>query len=139
MTVTHGNQPLITGRRIFNGNFLDSDDALADFPASRLTDGITSWQAGFATGTGEAIYDCGQSVSARMLSIVRHNLAEVSATLSVHYSAVGVGGPWTSFASITPTDNSPAGVLAAEVTARYWRVTVTGHTATAYIGDLTVS
>lgn len=139
MTVTHGKQPLLTGPRILSEAFIHSDDALVDFPAARLTDGITSWQGGFAVSTGEVVYDLGSVRAARMLAIARHNLGSVGATLTAQYSATGTAGPWTTFASITPPDDSPAGVLVTEVSARYWRITITGHTGAAYVGDLTVA
>src|SRR5690554_1605672 len=122
MTVTHGKQPLLTGPRILSETFIDSDDALVNFPAARLTDGITSWQAGFDVGAGEVIYDLGASKAARMIAIARHNLAAVGATLTVYHSSTGTSGPWTSFGSLTPADDSPTGVLLTEVSARYWRV-----------------
>lgn len=139
MTVTHGKQPLLTGPRILSEADIHSNDALADFPAARLTDGITSWQAGFAIGDGEVIYDLGASKAARMIAIARHNLGSVGATLTVYHSSTGTSGPWTSFGSLAPADDSPTGVLVTEVSSRYWRVVLSGHSAAAYIGDLTVS
>lgn len=136
MTVSHGNQPLMAFGNVLKGVTAASDDAEVSYPADRLADGVTAWQAGFATGNGEVIWDLGSAVAVDAAAIAEHNLGAEGATITVYYSDTGTSGPWTQVLTQSPSNDKPALWQFTSVTKRYWRVTFTGHSSTVYIGDL---
>ncbi len=83
------------------------------------------------TGTSAILdFDCGSSKTANSMALAAHNLSSFSAIVTLYSSTDG--SSWTSLQSATPSDNSALGFRFPAVSARYWRLAVTGLTA----GDL---
>lgn len=68
--------------------------------------------------------DAGSNVSVGYVGIAAHDLGDVSASVTVAYSTNN--STWVTVDSLSPTDNSPIMFLFKPVSARYWRISVTG-------------
>jgi hypothetical protein len=71
--------------------------------------------------------DAGVSVSVNYCGIAAHELGSKSATVTVQYSTDN--SSWTTLDSSSPTDDSPLMFLFAPVSARYWRISISGAVA----------
>jgi hypothetical protein len=103
---------------------VSSSSAATGFPASAANNPLTYefWRPAVLPAWWKV--DAGQSVSVNYVGIASHTLADDSCTVAVEYSTDNSN--WTQVDTHTPTDNSPIMFLFAPVTARYWRVYITG-------------
>lgn len=112
--------------------------AAAGFPALALRNSLTyeHWQASSMPAT--AAWDAGVARDVDYLGIASHTIGSSAATVAVEYSTNGVD--WTVVAETTPADDEPLMFIFGVVTARYWRIRLTGSTApfigAVYIGKL---
>lgn len=83
--------------------------------------------------------DAGSGVDVDYFGIAGHTLGTFGCTVGFEYSADGLA--WTSLFSFIPENNNPIMVIFEVVTARHWRVVVSGGTgiprlAVIYIGEM---
>lgn len=82
--------------------------------------------------------DAGTGVDTDYIGIAAHTLGTSGATVAMQYSTDG--STWTTLYSLTPADNAPIMLIYETLTARYWRLSVTGSTAprigVVYIGQM---
>lgn len=97
-------------------------DFPADAPLNEMTYEFWRPTAIPATWT----LDAGASVSANYFGIAAHTLGSSGTTITIQSSPDN--STWTTIDSITPTDDSPIMFLFASVTARYYRLSITGST-----------
>lgn len=125
-----------------------SQETISGFAMDKAIDGRTNTQAGFDSGANRVVViDFGSLKAISAIGIARHNAGSVGATLTFAHSAT-VGGTYTDFHVIEPVDNSivwdtfnvnpDLSYITDEITARYIRLTVSGHSADLYIADLYV-
>jgi len=102
---------------------VSASSAAAGFPASAAANPLTYefWKP-TATPAWWRV-DAGTAVTVDYVGIASHNLA--GSTVTVQRS--DNNSTWVDVVSTTPTDNSPIMFLFAAVSARYWRVSVTGN------------
>ena len=82
------------------------------------------WTTSIATATIEV--DLGDAVNCDMVGIAAHNLGSEGATVEIQSSDNGTD--WTTRLTVTPTDDSAIVGVFPSVSARYWRLRVTGAT-----------
>lgn len=68
--------------------------------------------------------DAGSAKSVNYVGIAAHDLGDVSGTVTVQYSTNN--STWVTVDSHSPTDNSPIMFLFGAISARYWRISVSG-------------
>ena len=73
--------------------------------------------------------DAGSASSVNYCGIAAHTLGSSSATVTVQYSTNN--STWVNVDSTSPTDDSPIFFLFAPVSARYWRLSISGSVAPA--------
>jgi hypothetical protein len=80
--------------------------------------------------------DAGAPVTVDYVGIAAHNLGTIGSTVEVQSSTDN--STWTTVDSHTPTSDAPIMFLFAPVSARYWRITVTGEAVigAVYIGKV---
>lgn len=95
-----------------------------DYPAINVTDPAT-WSSWRASGTnGWVRYDFGSAVAIDAVGISAHNLATSATGFSVQHSANG--STWTTVTSQSPLTDEDIYILMPIVTARYWRILLSG-------------
>lgn len=90
-----------------------------------------AWRAINADATWEI--DAGESVAVDYCGIGAHDLATVGATVAVQR---WTGSAWVTVASTTPTDDSAILFLFPSASATKWRISITGATSAARIGNI---
>jgi hypothetical protein len=83
------------------------------------------WQP--TSGNGSITIDNGTAKSADYIGIAAHTLGSAGSTLTIAYSSDN--STYTTIETVSPSDSSAIMVIFAEVTARYFRVSVAGATA----------
>lgn len=97
------------------------------YPAINVTDPAT-WSSWLASGTdGWVQYDFGSAVPVDALGISAHNLATSATGYSVQHSDDAVA--WTTVTTQSPLTDEDIYILMPSVTARYWRVQLSGPAA----------
>ena len=101
-----------------------ASSSATDFPAIAALNELTYefWRPTALPATWTL--DAGSSVSSNYIGIAAHTLGTSGATVTIQRSPDNT--TWTTIDSITPTDNSPIMFLFANVTARYYRLSITG-------------
>ena len=124
-------QPL-THARIGYDNFVPaatvtSMSAEAIWPADSVQRENTfeRWQP--TSGESRITFDNGTAKPADYIGIAAHTLGSSASTITVQYFDPSSG--WITIETVSPSDNSALMVIFAEVTARYFRVSVAGPTA----------
>jgi len=115
---------------------VQSEDTLSGFGIANALDGRTSSQVGFSSGANREVdFDLGATTAMKTLAIARHNLGTVGGTVNVYGS--NDGSIYIFILALTPTDDK-VNVKEWTVTNnyRYYRITISGHTSAAYIGDI---
>jgi hypothetical protein len=106
-----------------NGTVTASSETTG-FPAIAAANPLTYnyWKP--ATLPATWTVDAGSAKPVGYVGIASHDLGEISATVAVEYSLDN--STWVQVDSLTPTDNSPIIFLFEPITARYWRLNVSG-------------
>lgn len=115
-----------------------SSNIISGYPAANMVEGRTSTQTGFtANTTGEVVFDFGSTRNVTAFGIAKHNLASVGATLNIAVSTNN-SSYTTAYNAAVSSDAVDYQEFSQSHACRYVRVRVSGHTAAAYIGNLTV-
>ena len=122
----------LTHARIGYDNFVPaatvtSMSAEAIWPADSVQRENTfeRWQP--TSGESRITFDNGTAKPADYIGIAAHTLGSSASTITVQYFDPSSG--WITIETVSPSDNSALMVIFAEVTARYFRVSVAGPTA----------
>lgn len=126
---------MIAYNNILRTATIDSEATAAGYPFSNALTGRTSEQVGFASGASRAVdFDNGSAVAVSALCVAHHNLGTVGATLTLAGSTDDVS--YTTLVTQAFTDDNVTFLTFTEASYRYLRLTVSGHSGTAYIGDV---
>lgn len=103
-----------------------SGDAVG-YPAINVIDPATfsSWKG--VSAPSNVRYDFGTAVSVNGFGIVAHNIFSSGASYEVQYSSAGV--VWTTVHGETPSSDADIYCIFPAVSARYWRILITGFVA----------
>ena len=119
-----------TGRAVVAWNNLataanvTASTAADGYPAVNVVDPAT-WSSWLATAVPAWVrMDAGVAVQVDAVGIAGHGAGKSGATLAVQHSPDGT--TWTTAATVTPTNDEDLLILFPLVSARYWRVYVTG-------------
>jgi hypothetical protein len=107
----------------------------AGFPANAAVTPLTyeRWQPELLPAWFKC--DAGEAIDVDYVGLAGHNFSDVGAVVTVQHSANDVD--WVDFADFSPGDNSPLMFVAATViTARYWRVTISGPGDVPFVGTI---
>jgi len=107
---------------------VDASSEAAGFPAIAAANPLTYefWKPTSVPAWWRV--DAGVSVTVDYVGIASHNLATAGSSVTVQRS--DDNDTWVDVVTTTPTDNSPIMFLFDGVSARYWRVVVTGNNPT---------
>ena len=94
------------------------------------------WKPG-VTGTQTIILTFGSAVSADYFALYGHNLGGEGVTVKLEHSSTGVGGPWTTVVTSTPTDNEIIFDDFTSASKQYWQIELTNCTVDAKIAMIT--
>lgn len=118
-------------------NVIASSEA-AGCPASDAVNIFTNeyWRPNVMPATWTV--DAGTGVDTDYIGIAAHTLGTSAASVAIEYSTNGVD--WTELYNFAPANNAPIMLIYETITARYWRLSVTGATAprigVVYIGQM---
>lgn len=113
----------------------------ADFPGSSLANPLTAerWKPTAVPAT--VTIDVGEAVDADYIGMASHTFHQNGCVVTAQYSADGA--TWTDIDQIAPGDGKPIMFIFGTITARYWRLYITGTSVPSlgvlYIGTLLVS
>jgi hypothetical protein len=107
---------------------VDASSAAVGFPASAAANPLTYefWKPTSVPAWFRV--DAGAPVTVDYVGIASHNLGSAGSTVTVQRSSDN--DTWVDVVATVPTNNSPIMFLFAGVSARYWRVLVTGNSPT---------
>lgn len=127
----------ILGSNFLSGATILSSGADASYPAANMVDGRTNTQAGFLAGaTRVVVFDLGIAKESDAIGIAKHNLGTVGATVFIETSPDNSNW-WSRFTLAFTNDAVRWARQTPSQTHRYVRVSISGHSGTAYISDLT--
>jgi hypothetical protein len=134
------NNPIIAWNNLAADGTASTTTGTETASAAYLLTGTTydPWSATPSSGTARVQVDMGAAADVSFVAIAAHNMGSVGATVSVQYSTNG--SSWTDCGSgeVEPVDNQAIGFWFTTVSARYWRVVITGASGSVYIGALYV-
>ena len=107
------------------------------WPASALSNSLTYERWKPVAVPAWVQFDAGQPVDVDYLGIASHSLGSAGATFSLQYSSNG--STWVTAIAAEPADDRAMMVLLEPVSARYWRLNITGSIASVgvvYLGQV---
>jgi hypothetical protein len=132
------NKPLIGYQSIVTSTNVTASTQAAGFPASSVANPLTAerWKPTALPAT--LTIDAGAAVDVDYFGMASHTFATNGCVITISYSTDGI--TYTDISDASPGDGKPLLFVFNEITARYWRVTITGDAVPSlgvlYIGQL---